>query len=268
MAFGKRPLSMPPQNVVEPDPAALPPERTAEERHAALRDVMLRILTDTGAIAEAVRENGSVLVTGIADENDPAGSPVPVRDLLDHFSFNEGGVLLHPFYGYATPGTPEQIDPSAQFQMLELVKHVRELNTFCQDGHRDEALAVALQSPKLPALIDRILVGAAYFTAYFDNLAVTHSFVTGVAAPGKPIPDFARLQNTFDRHKLMASDNMLDPSKLDALLPFAPWPHLGVEIARRHEHGEQFVHGIYFPSNYARKLIEHAGTSPKQLLPA
>lgn len=265
MAFGKRPVTTAQPIVPVIDAAALPPERAADERHAALRDLMLRIVIDTGAIAEAVRDNGRVDVTGIADENDPAGSPVPVRDLLDHFSFNEGGVLLHPFFGYATPSAPEQIDPSAQFQMLELIKHVRALNAFCQEGYRDEALAVALQSPKLPALVDRILAGAAYFAAYFDNLAVTHSFVSGVAAPGKTLPDFAKLQNTFDRYKLMATDRMLNPARIDALLPVAPWPHLGVEIARLHEYGQQCVHGLYFPSTYAHKLMQDAGRQPKEL---
>ncbi len=267
MAFGKRPLATAPQAAAATGALPLPPERPNEDRHIDLRDAMLRIIADTAHVADAIRDNGTVPISGVADDTDPVASPVPIRDLVDHFSFNAGGTLLHPFFAYATPGSPEQIDPSAQFQLLALVRLIRELNVFCQDAHHNEALAVALQSPKLPALVDCILVSAAFFAAYFDNIAVTHGFITGAASPGKALPDFARLQNTFDRHKLMASDRMLDPASLDAMLPAAPWPHLGVEIARRHEAGEQFVHGIYFPSTYARQLGKQADRAPIELRP-
>ena len=261
MAFGKRPLSVP-AAVAKPVAAALPPVRPSEERHLELRDTMLRILQQTGAVAEAIRTNGTLILSGIADEIDPLASPIDLRDLAGHFSFSDGQTLLHPFFGYANAEKPNQIDPSAQFQILALVGRIREINRHCQDGNNNEALGVALQSPHLPNLVDRILAPAAFFAAYFENLATTQAFVTG-AAQGRPLPDFARLKSVHDRHKLMAYDCMLSPESVDLMLPAAVWPHVGVEIARRNEAGEQFVHGVYFPAAYARQLVERAGHVPR-----
>ena len=263
MAFGKRPLTAS-LAAAKPDAKPLPPVRPSEERHTELRDTMLRILQQTGIVAEAIRSNGTLVLQGIADDIIDANvAPVEIRDLAEHFSFSDGTTLLHPFFGYAGAERPDQIDPSAQFQILELVSRVRELNAHCQDGNRNEALGVALQSPKLPVIVDQILVSAAHFAAYFENLATTQAFITS-GAQGRPLPDFARLKTTYDRHKLMAFDCMLVPDNLEQMLPRAAWPHLGVEIVRRHEAGEQFVHGVYFPAVYARQLVERAGRVPKE----
>ena len=260
MAFGKRPLTPASIGTVA---TALPPVRTSEERHIDLRDTMLRMVQTTGCVAEAIRTNGTIMLSGVLDDAiDPGSAPVEIRDLAEHFSFSDGTTLMHPFFGYATPDRPEQIDPGAQFQILALVTRIRDLNAHCQDGHRNEALGVALQSPKLPRIVDGILVAAAFFAAYFENLAITQAFITG-AALGRPLPDFAKLKSCYDRHKLMAYDRMLAPETLDGLLPNPVWPQLGVEIPRRHEAGEQFVHGIYFPSAYARQMADRAGRAPR-----
>ena len=261
MAFGKRPLTPASTATVA---AVLPHVRTSEVRHIDLRDTMLRLLQTTGSIAEAIRTNGTIMLSGVIDDTiDPSAAPVELRDIAEHFSFSDGTNLLHPFFGYATPDRPEQIDPGAQFQILELVTRIRELNAHCQDGHRNEALGVALQSTKLPRIVDGILVAAAFFAAYFENLATTQAFITG-SAQGRLLPDFAMLKASYHRHKLMAYDRMLSPENLDRLSPNPVWPQLGVEIPRRHEAGEQFVHGIYFPSAYARKLADRAGRVPQE----
>ena len=236
---------------------------SSEVRHIAFRDTMQRILRDTSLVADAIRNNGTVPLSGIADELDPMATPVALRDLPEQFSFADGNLILHPFYGYATPNRPDEIDPSAQFHLLDLVSRVRELNVFCQDGNQNDALGVALQSPKLPALVDRILIASAFFAAYFENLATTQIFVAGSPGITRQLPDFNRLKVSYDRHQLMAQDRMLAPETIGRLQPFCAWPHLGVEILRRHETGEQFVHGIYFPASYARQLIERAGRTPK-----
>ncbi len=260
MAFGKRQLTTAPRTAM---PAVLPPVSLSKDRHIGLRDIMLRTLRTTGLIADAIRTNGTLMLSGVMDDfTDADRSPIDIRDLAEHFTYSDGAMLLHPFFGYATPAQPDRIDPSAQFQMLELVGRIRDLNTHCQDGHRNEALGVALQSPQLPEIVDKILVEAAFFAAYFDNLATTQAFITG-NAQGQSLPDFTMLKSCHDRHKLMAFDHMLNPGKLERLLPHAVWPHLGVEIGRRHEAGHQFVNGIYFPAAYASQLIERAGRVPQ-----
>lgn len=266
MAFGKRPLTSVAAAAAKSTvslPAALSEPASSEERHIAFRDMMQRILRDTSLVADAVRNNGTVPISGIADELDAMASPIPLRDLPEQFSFADGGLILHPYFGYATADRPDQIDPSAQFHLLDLVSRVRELNVFCQDGNQNDALGVALQSPKLPALVDSILVASAFFAAYFENLATTQVFITGASAQTRQLPDFNRLKIIFDRYQLMAQDRMLAPELIGDLIPFRAWPHLGVEILRRHETGEQFVHGVYFPASYARQLIERAGRTPQ-----
>lgn len=261
MAFGKRHVTAAPRATA---PAVLPAVCPSEERHIGLRDLMLRTLGTTGLIAEAIRTNGTVMLSGVMDDYiDASRSPVDIRDLTEHFSFSDGEMLLHPFFGYATPAKPDWINPGTQFQILDMTSRIRDLNAHCQDGHRNEALSVALQSPHLPGIVDGILVAAAFFAAYFENLATTQAFITG-NAQGQPLPDFTRLKACHDRHKLMAFDLMLDPGQLERLVPNAVWPHLGVEIARQHEAGEQFVNGIYFPAAYARQLIERAGRVPRE----
>lgn len=261
MAFGKRRLTTAQRAAT---PAVMPAVSTSEDRHLGLRDLMLATHRTTGMIAEAIRTNGTVMLSGVMDEFvDASRSPIDIRDLAGHFSFSDGVAHLHPFFGYATPSQPDRIDPSAQFQLLELAIQIRNLNTHCQDAHRNEALSVALQSPQLPDIVDGILVASAFFAAYFENLATTQVFITGVAH-GQPLPDFAKLKSCHDRHKLMAFDHMLNPGKLEALLPPTVWPHIGVEIARRHEAGEQFVNGIYFPAAYASQLIDRAGRVPQE----
>lgn len=264
MPFGKRTLATTatPNNAATSAAAIATAEPSVElanvERYQALREILLRMLADAGRVAEAVKSNGSVPLRGIAEDIDPTTAPIEIKDLAEQFTFRQDGHVVHPFFGYAPPEKPDQIDPSAQFHIHQLILDIRELNVFCQEANRDEALGVALQSPRLPSLVDRILVETAFFAAYFDNLAVTHPFVTRAKATGHLYSEFDTLKLSFDRHMLMASDRMVEPGKLAELIPNAAWPLLGVELIRPSEATECLVHGIYFPAEYARQLANKA----------
>ncbi len=246
-----------------PSTVSSPVELPALARHQALREILLRILADAGQVANAIKANGSFALTGVADIIDPLTAPIEIRDLQEHFTFQEDGLVVHPFFAYAAPETPDQPDPRAQFQLYEMVLAIRRLNVYCQEAQQNEALGVALQSPSLPVLIDQILVSASFFAAYFDNLAITHPFIPKMIATGQVYPGFDQLRLTLDRHRLMATDRMVVPETFDAMLPNAMWPHLGVEIVRRQEGGESMVHGIYFPAEYARKLAASKVERPR-----
>lgn len=266
MAFGKRPLPSPAQvtaaTLATSQQSPVPPaELPALDRHLASKEVMLRILAQAGAVAEAVKTNGAVTLRGVADEIDPMTAPIELKDLKEQFTFMENGAIVHPFYCFAAPENPGHVDPSAQFQIYELVLAARDLNIFCQEAQRDEALGVALQTPRLPRLVDQIIVSAAFFAAFFDNLALTHPAMPRMIATSQPYPDMPALKLTLDRHKLMATDAMVVPDAYDQLLPYRTWPYLGVELVRPEESDECLLHGIYFPAEYARRLAESANQS-------
>lgn len=262
MAFGKRPLPQPAPAAVAspistPIEIASPAELTDAERHQAMREIMLGILGGAGRVAEAVRSNGMLNLTGIAEEIDPTTAPIELRELKEQFTFLQNGAVVHPFYCYTNPAQPGHVDPSAQFQIYELVRAARDLNVFCQEAERDEALAVALQTPLLPALVDQILASASFFAAYFDCLTRMHA----LTANKQPVHDLATLKRVYDHHKLMATDLMVVPETYDALAPQVAWPHIGIELLRQQEGDESFVSGVYFPAEYANRLAESTNTA-------
>ncbi len=268
MAFGKR--SLPTAPVVVPDvgsksvDSSTPAELTDAGRHQAMREIILGVLESAGRVAEAVRTNSVLQVAGVADEIDPTAAPVELRALKEQFTFKQNGAVVHPFYCYANPTQPGHVDPSAQFQIYELVRAARDLNVFCQEAQRDEALGVALQTPLLPALVDQILAAASFFAAYFDGLTRTHALTLN----NKPVQDLSAIRLLYENHKLMATDLMIAPETYDALAPKVAWPHIGVELLRRQESDESFVNGVYFPAEYANRLAESSNTSRLEALRA
>lgn len=270
MAFGRRPLPPPaPAQGTAATPtdsgpaAAAPPiEIPSLDRHVALKEIMLSILAQARQVAEAVRTDGMITLSGIVEGViDPTTAPIELKDLKEQFSFIENGAVVHPFYCFASPGNLGHVDPSAQFQIYELVLAARDLNIFCQEALRDEALGVALQVPRLPRLVDQIIVLSSFYGAYFDSLALTHQAMPKMIATSQPYPDMDRLKQALDRHKLMATDAMVVPDSYDELVPQRPWPFIGIELIRPDEGGDNLIHGIYFPADYARRLAASLNTS-------
>lgn len=237
------------------------PEMAAAERHAAVRDVMRRILRDATEVSAAIKTDGRFPLRGVADVFDPRAAPISILDLQEQFSFRMNGHLMHAYYVYAPPQRADEFDANAQFHLHDLVLRIRALNIYCQQAERDEALGVALQSPLLPPLVDAILASAAFFVAFFDTIALMDPFLTqGTPAPAdRERPSVAQMRETLDRCKLMAFDAMIVPERLEQLVPKVTWPFLGVELVRRDEPGDQFAHGIYFPAEYASRLAGGAG---------
>lgn len=259
MPFGKRELSgqrelSAPAVGIDKLPASA--SLAAAERIEAFRETMLRILGDASQLALAVSTNGSVPVRGIADELDPEVSPISLRGFGEHFQVVDQECTLYPFYGLISPREPDRVSPAPQFQLLDLVARIRDLNVFCQQAHRDEAVGVALQSPGMPLRIDAILALAAHFVAYFECLGVTHTMTGTHSGKTRTPVDLDRLKAIQQRYRLMASDRMVEPETLDAILPVVDWPVWGVEILRRPETGHALVHGVYFPADLARQMSQ------------
>ena len=229
----------------------LPTWLSAEQRLLALRDIMLQLLGQAALVAEAVRSDGTLELTGLDTALRPQTTPLDIRGIDEPFTFDEGGGLAHAVFGYIVPAAPARVDSSAQVHLEQLAARVLELNHFCQRAQWDGALRVALQSPKLPALIDRILVGCAFFAAFFDNLLLTRSVLAAATQDIPPAVDFDRLQENAARRHLMASDHMFSAPSLNELMPFAACPYVAVETTFRPHAGERFVNGIYFPEGLA-----------------
>ena len=268
MSFGKRPASTTGYRAIstveraeprlEPDgsapveaiaPQAPRVEKSTPQRLLDLSETMLGILAQTITVANAIRNDGSITLTGLDTEFQPEATPVDIRALEEFFTFTERGRTFHPIYGYALSDTQTETNDSAQHHLHQLTSRIIELNVFCQRAAQDDALGVALQLPALPELVDRILVGAAFFAAYFENLALIKSHTAANNETPSPTIDFAPLSNNMERRRLMASDQMLAPDKIGAYAPFGPWPHIGIETLTRAQQGQRFINKIYFPKD-------------------
>ena len=268
MPFGKRPASttgyrsIAPVERAEPKPepddqtpfeAFEPPEprveKSTQQRLLDLSETMLGFLKQTATVATAIRTGGAITLARLDAEFQPEATPIDIRVLDEFFTFTERGRTFHPIYGYALPDAPSEANDGAQHHLHQLTSRIIELNVFCQRAAQDDALAVALQLPALPELVDRILVGAAFFTAYFENLALTKAYAGADSERLSSTIDFVGLSNNMERRRLMASDQMLAPDKIGAYAPFGPWPHLGIETLTRAQQGQRFINRIYFPKD-------------------
>ena len=258
MAFGKR-TTVPgkatsAQAAPTTNQAAVQPAPVME-RAAALRDVMLRLLGETGNVAEAIRCNGSVRMPGMDDEIDAEGPPLSLRGFHEHFATAENGQAAYSVFVYASAHDFGVFDPAAQVHLHQLNGRIMDLNRFCQQAQLDGALGVALQSPKLPPQIDRILVGTAFFAALFDTVMLTQLHVAGKTMRVLPADTIASVTDSFERHKLMAFDRMLAPHSLAELLPSKMAPIYGVETIWKAHAGQRFINGVYFPVEQGRPLV-------------
>ena len=98
MAFGKRPFNSVAASAsisTASLPATLAEPCSSEVRHIAFRDMMQRILRDTSLVADAIRNNGTVPLSGIADELDPMATPVALRDLPEDYNAPARLALLY-----------------------------------------------------------------------------------------------------------------------------------------------------------------------------
>lgn len=259
MAFAKR-LAPSPASNNDSGHRRLPSTSTRApvERYQAFRQTLLSIYAEVVAITDAVKANGTIAMRGFGGVMDPESSPVMIRGIGERFLVHEDGETLHAMFTFVSPDHLDRIDPSAQLQLHELVTGIRDLNTYCQAAERDEALGVALQSPSFPERIDRIVALAAFFAGYFENLAAVGPIPVGLPGKARPGIDLAALGTTLDRHKLMALDRMVEPDSFARHWPAYEWPHLGAELVRRPETGQDVSTGVYLPAQYARQLAAKA----------
>lgn len=236
-----------PVTPVDLHPKDSPAGRTAM-RLVEMRDTMLRLLDTAISIANAVRSNEDIPLPGLDVEIHENTTPLDIKGFQEHFTFtDEDGNTQHPVYGYIVPGSSVTMNQMAQSQIYSLVMRMMEMNVYCQRACKDGALRVALQSPRFPPLVDRILAGCAFFAGYFENIALTQPLVAPGAQTLQPQFDLATLATNMERRRLMAYDRMLYPETLETLLPFQSWPFIGMETPTRPHSGQKFVRGVYFP---------------------
>lgn len=252
MSFGKRRQESTQRQ--RPGTGAPSESQTQLQQLEALRDDVMGLLDMAGRMADAVRGDTAVAMPVVLDEPDPTSGPLVLKGFHTHFIKAAGGKLMHRVVAYRQARGSDDLDPNAQFHLHQLTGRAMELNLFCQRAHMDEALGVALQSSHVPAMIDAILVPAAFFTALLDNMAAEQQArETGAVAPGPGV-----MKANLDRHLLMATDRMLDPTKLQALLPMRSWPVFAAEIEMAPHDGDYFINGVYFPAEHARLLLDAA----------
>ncbi|MFM9938853.1 MAG: hypothetical protein ACKVP7_05090 [Hyphomicrobiaceae bacterium] len=238
-----------------------PPPSTAEQRSEDLRQAFLKLLADSGNIATAVRENGSIPMRGMDVEIDPLGPPLSLRGFEEFFTHIDAGQTMHSVFVYSEVAALGTLDPQAQLHLQVLTGRILELNRYCQQALKDDALGVALQSPKLPIILDRIIVGTAFFAGFFDTVAIARPCITAKPMRALPKSELERISDSYERHKLMALDRMLAPRMLNELLPSRIAPYVGVETVWAAHAGEQFINGVYFPAEHARPIAAAAAAS-------
>jgi hypothetical protein len=256
MGFGKRahPPGKPPITSIVP--AAMPASVTAapstpEQRIQDLRQVFLRFLRESGNIATAIRENASIAMPGMDIEIDLLGPPMTLRGFREHFKHTVNGQTMHSVFVYCEAPAVGALDPSAQLHLQTLMARIMDLNRYCQQALKDDALGVALQSPKLPVSVDQIIVGCAYFAGFFDAVAIARPYFMAQPMRALPSAEMARLADSWERHKLMAGDVMLAPDMLAELLPRRVRP-IGIETVWKAHAGEKIISEVYFPADGAQ----------------
>lgn len=250
MSFGKR-RTPPGKPSASTMPVAGEPARETKppgERYGAWSARMLAILGQASIIAAAIRENDVFDLRGMDSEVHPDTTPIDVKAMDEHFELVEAGKIMHTVYGYVQASAPRHVDQSAQLHLHQLVARIMELNLYCQRAVRDDALRVALQSPRLPPLVDRVLVSSAFFAAFFENLALTQPLMLAGENPIATLLEIPRLQTNLDGRRLLAHDRMLDPTQLDELMPYRRLPFVAVETAVKPHAGQKFHQGVYFPA--------------------
>lgn len=254
MAFGKRRQDTPRATA---GASSTPEILTPGQRLEAIRDDTKRLFDTACHIADAVRNETAVAVPVILDDQpDPEAGPLLLKGFHRHFARIELGRPMHMVFAYRSPSAPARTDPNAQYHLHQLTGRAMEFNLFCQRAELDQALGVALQSPSVPDMVDAILVPAAFFTAVFENmLAMQHAPETQASAA-----DLAAHKANIDRYLLMASDRMLDPQRLQGLVPVAPWPFVGAELDVAPHDGDYFLNGIYFSAEHASMLLGAGAT--------
>ena len=249
MAFGKRRLDSVRAAATGPgEPEVLGPVQRLEALHQDLE----RLFDTTCRIADAVRGETVVAVPVILDDKpDPEAGPLLLKGFYRHFARRDDDCVVHSMLAYRAPDAGSPTDPNAQFHLSQLTGRAMEFNMFCQRAELDQALGVALQAPSVPAMVDAILVPAAFFLGLLENMiAMASDAEANVAAP-----DLTEQKATIDRYLLMASDRMLDPRGLEGLRPAVAWPFVGIEIDIRPHDGDYFLNSVYFPAEHARVLL-------------
>ncbi len=229
---------------------------TTADRLVALRETMMGLFIKASRIANAVKEDGGIEVNGVLDEPDPFGDPLNVRGFEEHFMFFEGSTKMNSVFVYADVPHLDTLDPNAQLHLHLLLGRIHELNRFCQQAVIDGALRIALQSPKMPPLIDRIVVGTAFFVSLFENAEIALPYLQSAPMRAMPSAEVSRLREGLERHRLMAFDTMIAPHTLEEMLPTRKWPIVAIETKWPSHPGEQFVNGVYFPAQQGAAAVE------------
>lgn len=234
------------------------PEVSAQlsaDRHAAMSERMKSLLGQARRITTAIRNENMLSLQGVAGDLDADAAPLMLKGMTEHFTVLRGGETLYPFYCHISADRMDQVWPNAQFELLALMRRIQDFNLYCQQALRDDALSVALHAPGTPGQVDRIIAGLALFAGYFENLVETQPFFDARNAAERGPLDYESLKATIDRNRLMALDAMMEPQRLDDYWPDLPWPHVGVEILRKPECGQQHIQHVYFPAVFARDIV-------------
>jgi len=241
---------------------------TLESRCEELRLAMVRLLNDSGGIASAIRDNGSIAMPGMDDSIDPLGPPLSVRGLSELFTGLSAGGRVNTVFAYVGGARLQTVNPDAQADLQAFFGAVQRFNSYCQQAVLDDALGVALQAPHLPPIVDRIIAGAAHFSAFFEAVAIARPAFTAKPARALSASEQSRISECYQRYHLMATDRMLAPDDLAGLLPRGRSARIGIEMTWSPHAGEQYINGVYFPAEQAQAVMAGAATAETSALVA
>ncbi len=267
MSFGKR-TQLPSPRLGE-GPQLMPGMVLSYDRIEALHLSIIGLLKQTGMIAAAIREQGTVTVPPVAEEPDPEAGPVGVKGFLEHFAFLENDKITHAMLALADGRDEARLDFAPQLRLADLMGRVMDLNIFCQQAELDGALGVALQSPHIPDIVDGVLADAAWLASFTDRIIAAlpaderPAERTEDAAPGAP-------GQNLERYYLMASDIMLKPDRIARLgpPPGADADKLARLVPIAPHAGDYFINGVYLHAGAAEEMLarlqaEEAADAPE-----
>lgn len=258
MGFGKRKIPPSGARATGAEATALAgavPESSVEQRVGALLHSLLRCLTQSAELAGAISRMEMLDADRFGPQYRTQQYPIDIVDFADHFAFGAAGKPMHSVFAYMYPPAMGSFDNSAQVALLDLTTAVLHVNSLCFEGHRDGALGVAVQSPAMREAVDGVIVRAAFFVAFFENLLASLPHYTGTPEQRAKPFDLEAMRRVLDGRLEIARGAMLDPTRLDALLPNSRWPHLGVELGMPDHAGQQIVNEVYLPKDLAEPVM-------------
>lgn len=248
------------RGAITPTSETAPPSTSPVQldRLVALRDDLAAINTQASQLADGIAQRGPMPMHDAQLEVEPTRFPISIFQFQRHFNHVVDGHLKHSVYSVAHPAEPSNLRPILQIALFDMTSAVMHVNTQYLLAAKDNALAIAMQSPMLIANLDGCIVRSGVLGTLIDTMIqVQPQFEAFVR--GEPHDFHFDLQKErLTRAVARARASILRPETLQSHMPQLNWPMLAIETAMDDHPGQIVIGEIYFPAQYATPMLEQA----------